>query len=318
MEIPAARGAAVRDRGGRSPPKVRSAPPRTSLEMSHFECNERSTLDPPIASPRVAAAACGPCHHIARRNRTMLKRSIVFLYGLISYAVFFGTYLYAIGFVGNFFVPRSIDGPAAGSFAGNLAVDLVLLLVFALQHSAMARPAFKRWWTRFIPEPAERSTYVLASSLALIALFYFWRPLGGVVWSVEDPVAAAVLHGLCAFGWLLVLVSTFLINHFDLFGLRQVWMYLRGTPYQPIGFRSPGPYRLVRHPLYVGWLFAFWATPTMSVTHLLFAIATTAYILIAIQLEERDLTASLGDAYRDYRRRVPMLIPFMRMRATRG
>jgi methanethiol S-methyltransferase len=248
----------------------------------------------------------------------MFKRSIVFLYGLISYAVFLGTYLYAIGFVGNFFVPRSIDGAPVGSFVSSLVVDLVLLLVFALQHSVMARPAFKRWWTRFIPEPAERSTYVLASSLALIALFYFWRPLGGIVWSVNDPTAAAVLHVLCAFGWLLVLVSTFLINHFDLFGLRQVWMYLRGIPYQPIGFRSPGPYRLVRHPLYVGWLFAFWATPTMSVAHLLFAIATTAYILVAIQLEERDLTASLGDAYRDYRKRVPMLIPFTRAGATRG
>lgn len=248
----------------------------------------------------------------------MLKRSIVFLYGLISYAVFLGTYLYAIGFVGNFFVSRSIDGAPVGSFVSSIVVDLVLLLVFALQHSVMARPAFKRWWTRFIPEPAERSTYVLASSLALIALFYFWRPLGGIVWSVNDPAAAAVLHVLCAFGWLLVLVSTFLINHFDLFGLRQVWMHLRGIPYQPIGFRSPGPYRLVRHPLYVGWLFAFWATPTMSVAHLLFAIATTAYILVAIQLEERDLTASLGDAYRDYCKRVPMLIPFTRAGATRG
>jgi len=248
----------------------------------------------------------------------MFKRSIVFLYGLVSYAVFLGTYLYAIGFVGNFVVPRSIDGAPVGGFVSSLVVDLVLLLVFALQHSVMARPAFKRWWTRFIPEPAERSTYVLASSLALIALFTYWRPLGGIVWSVKDSAAAVVLHGLCAFGWLLVLVSTFLINHFDLFGLRQVWMYLRGIPYQPIGFRTPGPYRLVRHPLYVGWLFAFWATPTMSVAHLLFAIATTGYILVAIQLEERDLTASLGDAYREYRQRVPMLIPFTRAGATRG
>ena len=242
----------------------------------------------------------------------MFKRSLVFVYGLISYVLFLGTYLYAIGFVGNFLVPRSIDSPADGDFVRSLIVDLGLLLVFALQHSVMARPAFKRWWTRFIPEPAERSTYVLASSLALIALFAYWRPLGGIVWSVESPAAAAILYALCAFGWLLVLVSTFLINHFDLFGLRQVWMYLRGVPYEPIGFRSPGPYRLVRHPLYVGWLFAFWATPTMSVAHLLFAIATTGYILVAIQLEERDLIASLGNAYREYRQRVPMLIPFTR------
>jgi len=249
----------------------------------------------------------------------MLKRSLVFVYGLVSYVLFLGTYLYAIGFVGNFLVPRSIDSAADGNFAVSFVVDLALLLGFALQHSVMARPAFKRWWTRFIPEAAERSTYVLASSLALIALFAYWRPLGGVVWSVESPVAVAVLYLLCAAGWLLVLVSTFLINHFDLFGLRQIWMYLRGVPYQAIGFRTPGPYRLVRHPLYVGWLLAFWATPTMSVAHLLFAIATTGYILFAIRLEERDLIASLGNAYREYRQRVPMLIPFTRATgATRG
>jgi methanethiol S-methyltransferase len=240
----------------------------------------------------------------------MLKRSIVLLYGVACYGVFLGTFLYAVGFVGNFLVPRSIDSPAAGDFIGNLTVDLALLLGFALQHSVMARPGFKRWWTRFVPEPAERSTYVLASSLALIALFAFWLPLGGSVWSVEEPAIKATLYALCAFGWLLVLVSTFLINHFDLFGLRQVWCYLTKTAYSPIGFRTPGPYRLVRHPLYVGWLFAFWSTPTMTATHLLFAVSTTAYILAAIQLEERDLVASLGEAYRDYRTRVPMLIPF--------
>jgi protein-S-isoprenylcysteine O-methyltransferase Ste14 len=242
----------------------------------------------------------------------MLKRSTVFLYGLACYVVFFATFLYAIGFVANLFVPRSMDGPPTGDFVSSLVIDLALLLGFALQHSVMARPGFKRWWTRFIPEPAERSTYVLASSLALIVLFAFWRPLGGTVWSVKEPAAAMVLYGLCACGWLLVLVSTFLINHFDLFGLRQVWFYLTATPYRPISFRTPGPYRLVRHPLYVGWLFAFWATPTMTATHLLFAVATTGYILIAIQLEERDLIASLGDAYSEYRQRVPMLIPFTR------
>ncbi len=247
----------------------------------------------------------------------MLKRSIVFVYGLACYAVFFATYLYAIGFVANVFVPRSIDSPRSGSWMTSLIVDLALLLVFALQHSVMARSGFKQWLTRVIPEPAERSTYVLASSLALIALFVFWRPLGGTVWSVEDPTAAVVLNVLCAFGWLLVLVATFLINHFDLFGLRQVWCYLVGRPYRPLSFRTPGPYRLVRHPLYVGWLFAFWATPVMTVTHLLFAVATTGYILVAIQLEERDLIANLGDAYRDYRHRVPMLIPFTRARARR-
>jgi methanethiol S-methyltransferase len=236
----------------------------------------------------------------------------------VSYAIFLATYLYAIGFVGNLFVPRSIDGPPSGYFAASLAVDLGLLLAFALQHSVMARQGLKRWWTRFIPEPAERSTYVLASSLALIALFAFWRPLGGTVWLIEDPVAKIVLYSLCALGWLLVLVSTFLINHFDLFGLRQVSLYLVSMPYRPIGFRTPGPYRLVRHPLYVGWLFAFWSTPTMTVTHLLFAVVTTGYILFAIRLEERDLIAGLGDAYRNYRQRVPMLIPFTRASKTRA
>jgi methanethiol S-methyltransferase len=248
----------------------------------------------------------------------MLKRSIVFLYGLGCYAVFLGTYLYAIGFVANLLVPHSIDAPLAGNLANSLVIDLALLLGFALQHSVMARKGFKHWLTRFIPEPAERSTYVLASSLALIALFAFWRPLGGTVWSVKEPVLAAVLYGLCAFGWLLVLATTFLINHFDLFGLRQVSLYLISTPYRPIGFRTPGPYRLVRHPLYVGWLLAFWSTPTMTAAHLLFAIATTGYILVAIRLEERDLIASLGEAYRDYRRHVPMLIAFARARGRRS
>lgn len=254
---------------------------------------------------------------MAHQGQSLLKRTIVFLYGVGSYAVFFATYLYAIGFVVNLFVPRSIDSPSEGDLATSLVVDLALLMGFAVQHSVMARRGFKSWLTRFVPEPAERSTYVLASSLALIALFAFWRPLGGIVWSV-DGSAAVVLYGLCAFGWLLVLVATFLINHFDLFGLRQVWLYLMGVEYHPIGFRTPGPYRLVRHPLYVGWLFAFWATPTMTAAHLLFAVATTAYILVAIRLEERDLIANLGTAYREYRERVPALIPFTRARAERA
>ena len=247
----------------------------------------------------------------------MLKRLTVFVYGVVSYAVFFATYLYAFGFVTNLLVPRSMDSPASGDWMSNAIVDISLLLIFALQHSVMARRGFKAWLTGLIPEAAERSTYVLASSVALIGLFVFWRPLGGVIWSVSDPTAAAVLSGLCVFGWLLVLVTTFLIDHFDLFGLRQIWCYLRGRTFQPTGFRTPGPYRLVRHPLYVGWLFAFWATPRMTVTHLLFALATTGYILVAIQLEERDLIASLGEAYTQYRKRVPMLIPFTRARARR-
>jgi methanethiol S-methyltransferase len=172
----------------------------------------------------------------------------------------------------------------------------------------MARPAFKRVWTRVVPEPVERSTYVLASSLALILLFWLWQPLGGVVWDVQNPVGRAILWGGFAFGWGLVLITTFLINHFDLFGLRQVWFHLRGQPYRPLTFGTPGPYRLVRHPLYVGWFFAFWATPTMTVAHLVFAVMTTAYILVAIQFEERDLVAAHPE-YASYRARVPMLIP---------
>jgi len=244
----------------------------------------------------------------------MFKRLTIFAYGVASYAVFLLTFLYAVGFIGNFGVARTLDAAGGDRFLVSLTVDLGLLGLFALQHSVMARPVFKRWFTRIVPEPAERSTYVLASSLALIALFVLWQPLGGRVWAVTDPTLLGMLWGAFAFGWLLVLVSTFLINHFDLFGLRQVWMQLLGRPYTQIGFRTPGPYRYVRHPLYVGWFFAFWATPTMTLSHLVFAVATTAYILIAIRLEERDLVAHLGHAYRDYRERVPMLIPFTRRR----
>jgi methanethiol S-methyltransferase len=244
----------------------------------------------------------------------MAGRVTIFLYGVLAYLVFFATFLYAIGFVGNLVVPKSMDSAPMGDFVPSLLINLGLLSLFALQHSIMARPGFKRWLTSFVPEPAERSTYVLASSLALIALFVYWQPLGGIVWSVEDPAARGVLYACYVFGWLLVLVATFLINHFDLFGLRQVWLHLIGRPYTHIQFRTPGPYRYVRHPLYVGWLFAFWSTPVMTYTHLLFAVMTTGYILVAIQFEERDLIRALGAQYRDYRERVPMLIPFTRAR----
>ncbi|HEU4778828.1 MAG TPA: isoprenylcysteine carboxylmethyltransferase family protein [Steroidobacteraceae bacterium] len=244
----------------------------------------------------------------------MFKRVSIFLFGVVSYALFFATFLYAVGFIGNFSVPRTLDGAPTATFTMALLVNLGLLGVFAVQHSVMARPAFKRWFTRVVPESAERSTYVLFSSIALIALFTFWQPLGGVVWAVSDPALRGVLWGCFVFGWLLVLVSTFLINHFDLFGLRQVWLQLVERPYTPLAFRTPGPYLFVRHPLYVGWLFAFWATPTMTISHLLFAIATTAYILIAIRFEERDLVAHHGAIYQEYVEQVPMLVPFTRKR----
>ena len=222
------------------------------------------------------------------------------------------TFLYALGFVGNFVVPVALDGVPTMATGKALLIDVLLLGIFALQHSLMARPFFKRWLTRFIPEPAERSTYVLLSSLALIAMFVFWQPLGGIAWHIEDPTVRTVMYGLFGLGWLLVLVSTFLINHFDLFGLRQVWLQLLGRPYQPVKFGTPGPYKLVRHPLYLGWLLAFWATPDMTGTHLLFAFLTTAYILVAIQFEERDLVDTLGNDYVQYRSKVPMIIPRLR------
>lgn len=242
-----------------------------------------------------------------------MKRVSIFLYGVICYAVFFATFLYAIGFIGNLWVPKSIDSPREVPLGLALAIDLGLLGLFAVQHSVMARPAFKRWWTRIVPQSAERSTYTLLSSLALIALFVWWEPLGGVLWSATSPTVQALAYAAYAFGWALLLYSTFLINHFDLFGLRQVWLQLVGKAYQPVQFRTPTLYRYVRHPLYVGWLFCFWATPTMTVTHLVFAIMTTAYILVAIQFEEHDLAAEHPE-YETYRREVPMLVPFTKRR----
>ena len=238
-----------------------------------------------------------------------MKRFLVFAYGVASYVVSLGSFLYLAEFLGNLFVPRSIDAPPVGPLWEALVVNTLLLGMFALQHSVMARPGFKAWWTRFVPIPAERSTYVMFTNLALILLFWQWRPMGGVIWEVQDPTARGIFHGLYAAGWLIVLGTTFLLNHFDLFGLRQVWLYLCGQPYTALSFKTPGPYKVVRHPLYVGWLIAFWATPTMTTAHLVFAVGMTLYILVAIRLEERDLVEHLGEAYADYRRTVPMLIP---------
>ena len=238
-----------------------------------------------------------------------MKRLAAFTYGVICYAIFFGIFLYAIGFVGNLIVPKSIDSTPVGPLEQALLIDALLLGLFAVQHSVMARPGFKHWWTRIVPMPVERSTYVLFSSLALIALFAFWQPVGGVIWHVHDPLGQAILYGLCALGWGIVLIATFLINHFDLFGLRQVWLYLRGKEYRHLDFVTPGPYRLVRHPIYAGFIIAFWATPTMTAAHLFFALLTTAYILIGISLEERDLVTYYGTRYREYSNQVPMLVP---------
>src|SRR5262245_8173016 len=248
--------------------------------------------------------------HEMGRGEDMARRMLFFAYGVFCYVVFFGTFLYAIGFIGGFGVPTTLDGPAKGSIAPAILVDVALLAAFAVQHSVMARPWWKERWTRLVPRPVERSTYVLLSSLALILLMWQWRPMGGVVWAVEDGLGRGLLRILYASGWVLLLIATFLINHFDLFGLRQVWLELRGRAQTPLRFGTPGLYRLVRHPLYVGWLLAFWMTPTMTAAHLLFAVATTAYILVAIRFEERDLVREFGRTYEDYRRRVPMLVPF--------
>lgn len=237
-----------------------------------------------------------------------MKRHLILLYGVASYAVFFATFLYMIGFMGNLWVPKSIDSAATIPLGQALLIDFLLLLGFSLQHSIMARPAFKRAWTRIIPESAERSTYVLCSSIALVAVFWFWQPLGGVIWDFEATWARCTMWTVFLAGWGLILVSTFLLNHFDLFGLRQVWLQWRGQPNTELPFRTPSLYRVVRHPLYVGWLLALWATPTMTIAHLAFAALCTAYILAAIPLEEHDLLEALPE-YAAYRERVPMLIP---------
>lgn len=245
---------------------------------------------------------------------TTSGRSAVFAYGAVCYAVFFATFLYLVGFIGNLLVPVTMDGPRTAGIGEALLTDIGLLALFAIQHSVMARPAFKRRITRLIPESAERSTYVLASSLALIALMALWQPLGGVVWDIADPIARAIMWGVFGGGVLLVLAATFMINHFDLFGLRQAWFHATGRRPDPhVPFVARAFYRVVRHPLMLGFLVAFWSAPTMSVGHLLFAIATTGYIVIAVKfLEERDLVAIYGDTYREYQRKVPMLLPFGR------
>jgi protein-S-isoprenylcysteine O-methyltransferase Ste14 len=239
----------------------------------------------------------------------MPGRIIAFLYGSICYIIFLISFLYAIGFVGNFIVPKSIDSGPSAPLAKALIIDALLLSLFAVQHSVMARQWFKRGWTKIVPKPVERSTYVLLASLILLLLFWQWQPIKGIVWDVQNAGGRVVLLSLFWIGWGLVLFSTYLIDHFGLFGMKQVYEYLTDQPHQPPPFTKPSVYRVVRHPLYLGFIIAFWSTPTMTGGHLFFAVMTTAYMLVAIQFEERDLLRFHGDEYRKYREEVSMLMP---------
>jgi protein-S-isoprenylcysteine O-methyltransferase Ste14 len=238
-----------------------------------------------------------------------MRRWSFYLYGIGCYLLFFAVFAYFFGFVGNVLVPKTIDSSPSGSVASSAAIDLLLVVGFALQHSVMARPGFKRIWTRIVPTPIERSTYVLASCVVTIVLMWQWRAIDMVVWDVRNPLARTLLWGLFASGWLLVPGVSLMISHTDLFGLRQVWLHLRGREYTPLPFRTPMLYASIRHPLYVGWATAFWVTPTMTVGHLLLAVTMTAYMALAVLFEERDLAAYFGHQYEDYRRRVPKFVP---------
>lgn len=263
---------------------------------------------PQVAVPTDSRPSACPLHSIAWSR----AGTAALLYGLFSYTAFFLVFTYAIGFVNNWLVPKSIDSGTPGPILASALINAALLSLFVVQHTIMARPAFKRWWTRIIPAAIERSTFVLAASLCLVLAFWLWQPMPQIVWSVEHPAAVIGISAISLAGFLVVLYSSFIINHFDLFGLRQVWLRFTGRQYTHVGFRLRGPYRLVRHPLMVGFLIAFWAAPEMSLGRLLFAILTTGYIFLGVWFEERDLVAQHGDDYLDYRRRVRGLLPIPR------
>ena len=244
-----------------------------------------------------------------------MKKTVILIYGVASYVMFLGVALYAMAFIGNFGISKTLDAIPSTSFWEALLINLIALALFSIQHSGMARRGFKQWLTRYIPESAERSTYVLMSNLAMIVIFLLWEPMGGVIWAADSAVSKALIMSLYMFGWALVLVSTFLINHFHLFGLQQVWYQFRGKQVPAANFTTPSLYRMVRHPLYVGWIMVAWAATTMTVAHLVFAIMTTAYILVAIQFEEKDLKDEFGEDYARYQKEVPMIIPTLKPKA---
>lgn len=239
-----------------------------------------------------------------------MSRVLITLYGVVSYIIFFLSFLYAIGFVGNLFVPKSIDSGEVAGVVPSMIINVILLGLFAIPHSVMARPVFKQWFTRYIPEVIERSTYVLLSSLLLFFLYWQWQPMTGVIWHIESSIVSMIIMGIFWFGWLIVLLSTFMTNHFDLFGLRQIVINFKGQEYRHLDFRMIGLYRLCRHPLMLGFIIAFWAAPVMTTGHLLFSVATTVYIFIALQFEERDLLKFFGDTYETYQKKVPMVFPY--------
>lgn len=247
----------------------------------------------------------------------MFKKSLTLTYGITCYTLFVAVFSYCILFIGNIVVTPSLDSPGQGNLLQALLINSGLLGLFALQHSIMARPAFKRVFTRFIPSAIERSTYVLVSSILLAAIVYFWQPMGGVIWQLTDPTAIAVVYGLFAIGWAILFLASFQQNHFDLFGLRQVWLYFRGKPYTHLPFKTPWLYRYMRHPLYVGMMIGLWAAPTMTVAHLVFAVLSTGYIFVGARLEERDLEKVLPE-YKQYRKQVPMFMPSVTSRKETG
>ena len=244
-----------------------------------------------------------------------MKKFLFLLYGVVTYVIFFGTFCYALGFVTELFVPKHISSPALVQVKWPWLLNAALLGIFAIQHSVMARPGFKQWWTKFVPEPIERTTYVLITCILLIAMFYLWQPVGGEIWNVQDPVLSSILIGISLIGGVIVLISTFIINHFDLFGLRQVWLQFRGKPYTDVKFVKRSFYKYIRHPLLFGFLVLFWFTPYMTVAHLVFALLTTGYIFVALIFEERDLLHAHGEDYRKYQQDVPQIIPFTKRKS---